>query len=139
MISSTAYPPTLKADWHAFVYKESCTRLVAWVFFTDGLLALFCNSPPNTTVSEMSGHFPCRDELWDADCSTSFAAEQNKEEPLLQSLSMKDLLAALLDDEWEDAATIVYQSLSVFHLYAAIGGTYSTAIESSRAYCTNPH
>ncbi|KAH7010525.1 hypothetical protein EDB80DRAFT_715004 [Ilyonectria destructans] len=121
MISSKPYSPTLKAGWHAFAYRESCTRLVAWAFFTDGLLALFCSSPPNTTVSEMSGDLPCRDELWDADCSTSFAAEQNEGEPLLQPPSMKDLVAALLDDEWEDNPTAAYQSLTVFHLYAAIG------------------
>ncbi|KAH6972052.1 hypothetical protein BKA56DRAFT_646181 [Ilyonectria sp. MPI-CAGE-AT-0026] len=121
MLHSKPCSPTLKTDWHTFAYRESCTRLVAWAFFTDGLLALFCNSPPNTTVSEMSGDLPCRDELWDADCSTSFAAEQNEGEPLLQSPSMKDIVAALLDDDWEDKTTAAYQSLTVFHLYAAIG------------------
>ncbi|KAI8623086.1 hypothetical protein F5Y19DRAFT_459877 [Xylariaceae sp. FL1651] len=121
MIRSKPCSPMLKDDWHGFVYRESRTRLVAWVFFTDGLLALFCNSPPNTTVSEMSGDLFCRDKLWDADCSTSFAAEQNKEELLWPSLSMKDVIVNMLDDEWDDVTTASCQSLSVFHLYAAIG------------------
>lgn len=124
IISSKRYSPTSDANWHVFVYRESCIRLAAWVSFTDGLLALFCNAPPTTTMSEMSYELPCRDELWNAACLSSFAAEQSKGEQVSQSLSIKALLEALLDDEWKDTGPHVYQSLSVFHLYAAIGGTY---------------
>lgn len=131
MIRGNPYPPTLKTDWHTFVYRESCVRLVTWVFFTDGLLALFCNSPPTTTVSEMSGDLPCRAELWHADGSESFEAERSHGESAAHSLCMKDLMADLLDDEWNEATTPVYERLSVFHLYAAIGGAYSATIEPS--------
>lgn len=124
MIGSKPFSLTLDTDWDTFVYRESYIRLVTWTFFTDGLLALFCNSPPTTTVSEMSGGLPCRAELWNANCSSSFEAEQSKGELVTQSLCMRDLIADLLDDEWKDASTPVCQSLSVFHLYAAIGGAY---------------
>ena len=123
MMDMKSQSPSPAADWHAFVHRESCVRLVAFATFNDGLLALFCNSPPTTTVAEMSDDFPCRDELWDADCAGSYAAEQTKDEPLPRPPCLKEVLTGLLDDDdWNDATLAAYHSLSVFHLYAAIGG-----------------
>jgi hypothetical protein len=54
-----------------------------------------------------------------------------------QSLCMKSLIADLLDDDWKHATAPVYQRLSVFHLYAAIGGAYSAAIGPSVSMILN--
>lgn len=137
MMSGKVSSSTHEADWQTFVYRESCIRLVTWAFFTDGLLALLCNVPPTTSVSEMSGELPCRAQLWDAECPASFEPEKNKGELVAQSLCMKSLIADLLDDDWEYATAPVYQRLSVFHLYAAIGGAYSAAIGPSASTILN--
>ncbi|KAJ9133410.1 hypothetical protein NKR23_g10799 [Pleurostoma richardsiae] len=121
MLSTKLCSPTLPADWQAFVHRESWIRLTTCVFFTDALMALLCNSPPATTVSEMSGDLPCPDELWDANCSSSFEAERNRGELVLQSPCVKDFLTDLLEDEWTDAMTAIYQRLTVWHLYSGIG------------------
>jgi hypothetical protein len=127
LICDKPSPPS--ADWREFVYKESCVRLVSWVFFTEGLLALFCNSPPLATVSEMCDQLPCRDELWDADSAARFTEELGKE-PAPPGLSMKDLMAFLLSDDWQGEAATACHGLTVFHLYAVIGGTSITAKQS---------
>lgn len=111
-----------EASWHAFVYRESCVRLITFVCFNDSFLALFCNSPPTTTVLEMVGDLPCPDELWEADCAEAFNAEQDKRGNIPPLPCMKDILTFLLRDGWDDADPAVVHNLNVFHLYAAIGG-----------------
>jgi hypothetical protein len=133
LISDKPRPPSV--NWREFIYRESCVRLVSWVFFTEGLLALFCNSPPLATVSEMCDELPCRDELWDADSAASFAEELGQE-AASPCLSMKDLQALLLGDDWEGEAATACHGLTVFHLYAVIGGT-STTMKASTALDAN--
>ncbi|CAK7203337.1 hypothetical protein SEUCBS139899_006068 [Sporothrix eucalyptigena] len=107
--------------WCAFVYNESCSRLALWVFFSDGFLALFCNAPPNTTVAEMTGAFPCRDELWDAVSAELFEEEQKNDGQHSPLPFVKDVLSALMgenEDAWQSPAS---QALTVFHLYSVVG------------------
>ncbi|SPO01601.1 uncharacterized protein DNG_04274 [Cephalotrichum gorgonifer] len=124
MLKRTTASPTHNADWHAFVYKESCIKLVTWTLFTDGLLALFFNSPPSMTVSEMSIDLPCSDGLWDADCPSSFEEEENEEKQTLQPLCIKEVMEELLGDDWDDTIAAAYGRLSVFSLYSVIGGGF---------------
>lgn len=121
MISRRPETPMQEHTWHDFVYQESQVRLVTFSTFNDGLLALFCNSPPTTTISEMLGHLPCRDELWAAHSPEIFVAAQRKARQDLPSPCMKDLITGLLEDPWDDATLSIYRDLNVFQLYAAIG------------------
>ncbi|CAK7209705.1 hypothetical protein SCUCBS95973_000530 [Sporothrix curviconia] len=112
--------------WRTFVYHESCSRLALWVFFSDGLLALFCNAPPNTTVAEMTADFPCRDELWDAASSSLYEEEKKRDgayqcQHSVRPLSVNNVLAALLDDGNASWQTPACQALTVFHLYSVVG------------------
>jgi hypothetical protein len=112
-----------QTDWHAFVYRESAARLAAFAIFNDGLLALFCNNPPATTVSEMQSSLPCRDEPWEADSQETFEAEISKSGSNSQpSICMKDVLTTLLADTWDLTTGAISDALSVFDLYAVIGG-----------------
>lgn len=114
---------TQQADWHGFVYCESSARLAAFASFNDGLLALFCNSPPATTIAEMQNSLPCQDELFDAGCAEDFDAELSKVGSTSQaSFCIRDVVAGLLDDSWCSTTREHYDALSVFDLYAAIGG-----------------
>ncbi|RDW72231.1 hypothetical protein BP5796_08265 [Coleophoma crateriformis] len=49
MIGSRHGSPESEQDWHIFVYKESCVRLVHWVFINDAWFTLFSNHPPAMT------------------------------------------------------------------------------------------
>lgn len=127
--------------WRVFAYNESCTRLALWAVFTDGLLALFCNRPPTTSMAEMVGDLPCSDALWDAaspEAHTAACEQQRQEEqqqlqqlqqqtqqPQNTRLSMKSVMTALMSDD--DNQYAVCADLTVFHLYAVVGGESSTS------------
>ena len=116
-------PAASRTDWHDFVYRESCIRLVTFVFFYDGLFALFCNSPPTTTLSEMCDDLPCSDVLWGAHSSEVFVCERMTIGPA-RPPCMRDIISELMRDDREDVENRTHELLNVFHLYAVIGGMY---------------
>lgn len=137
MMSNGPSTSALEADWLSFVYRESCNRLAAGVCFNDGLLALFGNIPPKSTISELPDGPLCRDELWGADSPTSFAAEQMRPDVCSELPSTKDLLAALLDETWDEASIDRHQGLTCAHLHATMGGVYLSAIQVIPVYKAN--
>lgn len=53
-------------DWQDFILDDTLLRLAAWTFFTDSVFAVFYNKPPEVSISEMTGDFPCEGELFEA-------------------------------------------------------------------------
>jgi hypothetical protein len=58
--------------------RETHSRLVNLVLLDEGFFALFLNKLMNMTIFYADGDLPGPDALEDADCCTSFLAEQEK-------------------------------------------------------------
>jgi Fungal specific transcription factor domain/Fungal Zn(2)-Cys(6) binuclear cluster domain len=110
-------------DWDMFVYKESCIRLVHWVFINDAWFTLFSNHPPAMTFFDMSSHLPCGDELWNVD-STSFDNLRLQQDFNSTSPCLKALISGLLGDEWTESTVALYKRLDVNHFLVLIFGEF---------------
>lgn len=107
---------------HEFVYRESCARLVHWVFINDAWLSLLTNHPPAMTFLDMDGALPCGDELWDLDyprCREDFA---RKVERSLSQPCLKSLISGLLGDTWNDSTVALYRGLEIDHFLVIVLG-----------------
>ncbi|KAH7069228.1 hypothetical protein BKA63DRAFT_451013 [Paraphoma chrysanthemicola] len=58
--------------WQNFVYDEVRLRMAVWTFMTDSTLAVFFNSAPHVSISEMTGDLPCAAELFEAETAPEF-------------------------------------------------------------------
>ncbi|KIW06920.1 uncharacterized protein PV09_02589 [Verruconis gallopava] len=112
--------PGSEQSWHTFVYKESCIRLVHWVFINDAWFTLFSNHPPAMTFLDMSGHLPCRDELWNADCPEDFMRVVSQEGGAVGTPCLKSLMSGLLGEEWTEHTMALYGLLDVKHFLTII-------------------
>lgn len=113
----------LEQDWHMFVYKESCVRLVHWVFINDAWFTLFSNHPPAMTILEMSSNLPCADRPWNADSSAKFYSLRSQEEFNSSLPCLKSLISGLLADGWTGSSTVdLFKQLDVKHFLVIIFG-----------------
>jgi len=114
--------PQLELDWHLFMYKESWIRLVTWTFINDAWLILFSNHPPAMTVSEICGHLPCSDSLWNVDNSASFDHIRIQQDFSSNSQCLRSLVSGLLNNEWAERTSARFNQLDVQHLHVVILG-----------------
>lgn len=119
-------------DWRTFVYRESCIRLVHWVFINDAWFALFSHHPPAMTLWEMSGYFPCDDEPWNAECHNSFDNLILHQKLGPSPLCLKSLMSGLLADEWTERMTTAFQQLNIKHFLVLILGKFLLRIPSQQ-------
>ena len=112
-------------DWTMFVRKESRIRLAHWAFINDGWFTLFSNHPPAMTFFDMTGHLPCRDELWNADRAASFESLRSQEDFSSSLPCPKFLISALLGDEWTEGTVALFQHLDIKHFLVIIFGEFS--------------
>lgn len=111
------------SDWRAFIYKESCIRLVHWTFINDAWLNLFSNYPPAMTLLDMSGDLPCDDEFWFMeDPTVAHDTFMEKINSNVQGVSLKLLMSELLGDGWAPSTVALYKQLDVKHFLVAIFG-----------------
>lgn len=113
-------PPGL--EWHAFIYHETCIRLVTWTFLIDALVTVYFNHPPLMSLTEMSSPLPCNDDIWDAGSLSSFNELLGRRHSSSRMLCLKDLVANLLGKLWTNAIEGTYDELSTQHLYIILMG-----------------
>ncbi|EHK39363.1 hypothetical protein TRIATDRAFT_165879, partial [Trichoderma atroviride IMI 206040] len=104
-------------EWHAFIYRETCIRLVTWTFLIDSLLTVYFNHPPLMSLAEMSNPLPCNDDIWDAGSMSSFKELMRYGHSSSRMLCLKVLVANLLSKDWTNALKEAYDELSTQHLY----------------------
>jgi len=109
-------------EWQSFVDRESCIRIVTWTFFMDTLTTLFYNKPPIMMVSEVSGHLPCSESVWDSTTGHDFLEQAGHENSRPDFPCLKDLISGLLDAEWPKNKDLSYRKLTVNHLHVLICG-----------------
>lgn len=65
-------------------------RISNYMFWLDSHHALFYNSPPQMAISELTGHFPCDDQVFEAETAGEFeklvSAEKRELPPSPSSL-----------------------------------------------------
>ncbi|CEI41127.1 unnamed protein product [Fusarium venenatum] len=110
-----------EVDWNEFIHRETCIRVVSWTFVNDTLMSLICNHPPAMTVKEMTGHIPCRSELWEADSNASF---QRHVHNVARSypLSYHDVVSGLLAEDWTRPTKESFGKLDILDLFFINGG-----------------
>lgn len=59
-------------DWQDFILDDTLLRLAAWTFFTDSVFAVFYNKPPEVSISEMTGDFPCEGGLFEVGTAAEY-------------------------------------------------------------------
>lgn len=109
-------------EWHNFIYRETCIRLVTWTFLIDSLLTVYCNHPPLMSLAEMSSSLPCSDDIWDASSLSGFEELIGHEKLPSRIPCLKTLVANLLSKNWTSAMKVAYDELSTQHLYIIIMG-----------------
>lgn len=109
-------------EWHTFIYRETCIRLVTWTFLIDSLLTVYFNHPPLMSLAEMSSPLPCNDDAWDAGSLSSFNELMGRGHSSSRMLCLKVLVASLLSKDWINALDATYDELSTQHLYIILMG-----------------
>lgn len=109
-------------EWQAFIYHETCIRLVTWTFLIDALVTVYFNHPPLMSLAEMSSPLPCNDEIWDAGSLSSFNELLGHGHLSSRMPCLKDLVANLLSKVWPNALEGTYDGLSTQHLYIILMG-----------------
>ncbi|EKJ70204.1 hypothetical protein FPSE_09730 [Fusarium pseudograminearum CS3096] len=107
--------------WDSFIHRETCIRVVSGTFVNDSLMSLFCNHPPAMTVKEMTGHIPCRSELWEANSKASF--QQHINNPAgSYPLSCNEAVSGLLAQDWTCSTKESFGRLNISDLFFISGG-----------------
>lgn len=109
-------------EWNAFIYRETCIRLVTWTFLIDSLLTVYFNHPPLMSLAEMSSSLPCNDDVWDAGSLSTFKGLMGRVHSSSRMLSLKALVENLLNKDWTNAFEATYDELSTQHLYIILMG-----------------
>ncbi|GKU13009.1 unnamed protein product, partial [Fusarium langsethiae] len=114
-------PQQGEVDWNEFIHRETCIRVVSWTFINDSLMSLVCNHPPAMTVKEMTGHIPCRSELWEADSNASF---QRHIHNVARSypLNCHEAVSGLLAQNWTSSTKESFARLDISDLFFINGG-----------------
>lgn len=112
----------LSLEWHTFIYRETCIRLVTWTFLIDSLLTVYCNHPPLMSLAEMSSSLPCNDDIWEAGSLSSFNELMGNGHLSSRMSCLKAVVANLLGKDWTSAMKATYDGLSTQHLYIIIMG-----------------
>ncbi|KAF4960239.1 hypothetical protein FSARC_10527 [Fusarium sarcochroum] len=107
----------LEITWESFIHRETCIRVVSWTFVNDSLMTLFCNNPPTMAVKEMTGHFPCHSELWEADSNIAF--QKRAQQDLLRPYpsSYNEAMEGLLAEEWTFSTRESFRRLNTSDLF----------------------
>ncbi|KAH8653626.1 hypothetical protein BX600DRAFT_83123 [Xylariales sp. PMI_506] len=107
-------------EWEAFIHQESCIRFVTWSWFITTLCVFFYNHPPLMTISEMSGHLPCSEELWEAKSKNEFDMRNATVKLDQGPQCLKSLVSGLLGEEWTEEMRESYEQLSIHHLHGLV-------------------
>ncbi|KAG8667526.1 hypothetical protein FPOAC2_12694 [Fusarium poae] len=108
-------------DWNEFIHRETCIRVVSWTFINDSLMSFLCNHPPAMTMKEMTGHIPCRSQLWEADSNASFQKHIHNEARLYPS-SYLEAVSGLLAEDWTCSTKESFGRLDIADLSFINGG-----------------
>ncbi|KAM0328842.1 hypothetical protein ACHAQA_005258 [Verticillium albo-atrum] len=122
--------------WDEFVRVETCVRLAAWTALIDWSQCGTFNAPPLIASAELTGDFPCSDELWTAEDAAEFRLVALREAVLPRpSTSLSHCLAVLMQDSWLGASHFPLMPVSLMDLYFLIGAL-SACIVSARLMST---
>ncbi|KAG7116526.1 Transcription factor 1 like protein [Verticillium longisporum] len=122
--------------WDDFIRVETCIRLAAWAALIDWSQCGTFNSPPIIASAEMTGDFPCSEELWSAADATEFRLMASREAEASRSrTSLSHCLAVLMQDGWLGASHFPLEPVTLMNLYFLIGGL-SASIVSARLMST---
>lgn len=118
--------PESESDWHIFIYKESCIRLIHWVFINDAWFSLFSNHPPAMTLLDVNNQLPCEDKLWNAQCNATFQSLMIYQNLSASVSCLNVLMSGLLGEMWTDKSMEIYRQLDVKHFLIIIFGTFKS-------------
>ncbi|CRK27419.1 hypothetical protein BN1723_018303, partial [Verticillium longisporum] len=108
--------------WDDFIRVETCIRLAAWAALIDWSQCGTFNSPPIIASAEMTGDFPCSEELWSAADATEFRLMASREAEASRSrTSLSHCLAVLMQDGWLGASHFPLEPVTLMNLYFLIG------------------
>jgi hypothetical protein len=116
-------PHQREISWNEFIHRETCIRVASWTFTNDSLMGLFCNHPPAMTVKEITGHFPCRSELWEADSSAAFQRYIHNITRSYPS-SCHEAVSGLLAEDWTSSKKESFGRLDTSDLFFINGGAF---------------
>ncbi|CRK15047.1 hypothetical protein BN1708_011316 [Verticillium longisporum] len=126
--------PTSEREWDIFFRAEEAIRLVNWIFLVDSSHAIFHRAPPKLTLSEMTGNFPCSDELFAAsDSSLQQQQSWHRAFPKLDSIA--EGMSLLMQDSWTDELLAVFEHLGYQGFFILVSGLHEI-IFSAEAACS---
>ncbi|KAM0283726.1 hypothetical protein ACHAQH_002315 [Verticillium albo-atrum] len=124
------------ATWDEFIRVETCVRLAAWTALIDWSQCGTFNAPPLIASAEMTGDFPCSDDLWSAPDAAEFRLVALREVAVSRSrTSLSHCLAVLMQDSWLGASHFPLEPVTLMNLYFLIGAL-SACIVSARLMST---
>jgi hypothetical protein len=126
-------PRIEEESWIRFIYEESCTRLIHWVFINDAWFSLLSNSPPVMTINDMIKHLPCDDQLWHADEAVSYERLRLTMMRTSRPVCVKDIMVSLLGDESTagNFGSCRFLDINIKHFLPIILGKLSSSLETS--------
>lgn len=108
------------SDWQEFIFQESCVRLVTWSWYMTTLAVLFYNYPPLMSISEMTGDFPCSEEVWDITSRSEFDSYKRAVQHSQNPACIDSIVSSLLGEEWTDDMRRSSEKLSIHDLHGVI-------------------
>ncbi|KAH7128488.1 hypothetical protein B0J11DRAFT_459120 [Dendryphion nanum] len=118
-------------EWDQFITEESRIRLVTWMFLSDCMNTLFFKSPPQISISEMTGDLPCADTLFEASTATEFTRlARSAPSSSSRGPSLESWISSLMAETWLGPEDPSLNWLEPYHLMMAIFAFHSIIFTS---------
>lgn len=91
----------------------------------DNFLTGIFNNPPLVAISELNGHLPCHEDLFDAETAEDFWQLMTSLPRRVEPPSLSKFVSLLLQDTWSGPGDDMYSGVTASHLLAVSLGEFA--------------